>query len=179
MNPIARSSFALRGGMTDMIATYRFRAAASYGRRAVSLATILALATLAVGCSGEKPPLPPSVVVTSRVPTTWPTPQARAQSDDPTIVAARFSSLDVPLGDLWSGDIVASTNAATVVLHTNLFDIAAKRVAAGRFHYEVRVYDLPAFLVRPYALHVIARTVSGREAIMLVPFRIGGRTAHV
>ncbi len=85
----------------------------------------------------------------------------------------------MPLGDLWSGDIVASTNAASVILHTNLFDIAAKRVAVGRFHFDVRVYDLPAFLVRPYALHVVARSVTGRESTMLVPFRIGGRTARV
>jgi hypothetical protein len=161
-----------------MTATYRFGAAASYGRRALAVATLGTIASLASGCSGEKPPLPPNVVVASHVPATWPTPQARGQSDDPTIVAARFSSLDVPLGDRWSGDIVASTNARSVVLHTNLFDIAAKRVAAGRFHFDVRVYDLPAFLVRPYALHMVARNAAGRETTLLVPFRIGGRTAR-
>lgn len=135
------------------------------------------IATFVAGCSGEKPPMPPSVVVASRVPATWPTPQARARNEDPTIVAARFSSLDIPLGDMWSGDVITSTNTQGVVLHTNLFDIAAKRVAVGRFHFDVRVYDLPAFLVRPYALHVVARSDAGRETTMLVPFRIGGRIA--
>lgn len=161
-----------------MIGTYRVGAAASYGRRALALATLGATASLASGCSGEKQPLPPNVIVASHVPAIWPTPQPRGRSDDPTIVAARFSSLDVPLGNLWSGDIVASTNARSVVLHTNLFDIAAKRVAAGRFHFDVRVYDLPAFLVRPYTLHVVVRSDAGRETTMLVPFRVGGRTAR-
>ncbi len=79
---------------------------------------------------------------------------------------------------MWSGDIVASTNARSVVLHTNLFDIVAKRVAAGRFHFDVRVYDLPAFLVRPYTLHVVVRSDAGRETTILVPFRVGGRTTR-
>ncbi len=147
-------------------------APASYGAALRVLAATLALA--ATGCAGERPTLPSSVTVGSGAATIRPVEPAAAGAA-PHIVAARFSSLDVALGERWTGDIVTSTDAIAVDLRTNLFDIVARRVARGRFHFDVRVYDLPAFLVRPYALHVVARAASGRETTLMVPFRIAGR----
>jgi len=134
---------------------------------------VASFALLAAGCVGERPPLPASVTVGTGF--AAPRPVENTSGAAPQIVAARFSSLDVPLGAPWSGDIVTSTDATAVDLRTNLFDIVARRIAAGRFHFDVRVYDLPAFLVRPYALHVVARAAGGRETTLMVPFRIAGR----
>lgn len=60
-------------------------------------------------------------------------------------------------------------------MKTNLFDFDMPRSAPGRFHFAIHMLDLPAFLVRPYALHVVAHDAAGRETTVLVPFRIHGR----
>ncbi len=143
--------------------------------RAVAVAAV-ALLGLA-GCGGDPPGVPANVTLAAPRAAALPTPPARTLADTAQIVAARFSALDVPLGTTWRGDVVVSTNVSHVALRTNLFDVAARRVAAGRFRFAVRVYDLPAFLVRPYALKIVASTAAGRETTLVVPFRIVGRTA--
>lgn len=135
-------------------------------------------ALVLVACSGERPDVPSNVVVADRVPSGFATPRATASDVEPAIVAARFSTLDVALGELWHGEVVTSTNVRNVALRTNLFDVAASRVAPGRFRFLVRVYDLPSFLVRPYVLHLVASTAAGGEASLAVPFRIAGRVAQ-
>ena len=89
-------------------------------------------------------------------------------------MGARFSSLDIELGQDWDGDIVTSTSVSRVVLHTTLFDIAANRTAPGRFHFLQHVIDDPAFIVRPYLLNIIATDADGRTTTLTVPFRMRG-----
>lgn len=89
-------------------------------------------------------------------------------------MGARFSSLDIELGQDWDGDIVTSRGVAHVVLHTTLFDIAANRTAPGRFHFLQHVIDDPAFIVRPYLLNIIATDAKGRTTTLAVPFRMRG-----
>lgn len=117
--------------------------------------------------------MPANAVVGEKIPVSWSAPAAKLGTD-PTIVGARFSSLDVELGQDWDGDIVTSRDVAGVDLHTNLFDIAASRTSPGHFHFLQHVIDDPAFIVRPYALEVIAKTGDGRASKLIVPFRLRG-----
>ena len=87
----------------------------------------------------------------------------------------RFSSIDVRPGTVWDGDIVTSTNTASLEFQTNLFDFSAPRSQLGRFHFTLRLVDVPAQMVRPYTLRVIARNTAGDVSQVDVPFRISAR----
>jgi len=130
------------------------------------------LATLSA-CSFMPAEPPANAIVARTTPVAWKA-VATKPGADPSIVGARFSSLDVELGQDWDGDVVTSTGVATVVLHTNLFDIAATQTAPGRFHFLEHVIDDPAFIVRPYAVDIIATDAAGRTAKLIVPFRLRG-----
>jgi cytochrome oxidase Cu insertion factor (SCO1/SenC/PrrC family) len=75
----------------------------------------------------------------------------------------------------WDGDIVASTNTASVEVGTNLFGFSAPRTRPGRFHFNFHVIDVPALFVRPYVLYVKARNTAGVVSETDLPFRISGR----
>lgn len=154
--------------------SYRFGTNASYAKRAFAV-TFATIAIALVGCSEERPERPKVVSVGERLPPNWPLPQRARPAPGPQIEALRFSSLDVALGSRWDGDAVVSLDTTSVHVKTNLFDFSMPQTSPGRFHFAVDLLDVPAFLVRPYALHVIARNRGGAEATLLVPFRIHGR----
>jgi cytochrome oxidase Cu insertion factor (SCO1/SenC/PrrC family) len=118
---------------------------------------------------------PKSLLVATRPPANWPRPPLAAIAAPPEIVALRFSSLEGRPGTVWDGDIVTSTNTASLEFATNLFNFSAPRTQPGRFHFSFRLVDVPGALVRPYVLHVIARNTAGEARQVEVPFRISGR----
>src|SRR5579875_3489983 len=147
MTPVKRSSVALRGG-----------------------------ASCISDCAPAPKTIAKNVFVGEALPAAWPTPRVLPVDALPQIQAMRFSSLDVPLGSDWSGDFVASTNTASIeVLGTNIFSFSVPRPRMGYFHFDFHIIDVPAFFVRPYSLHVIARNTAGVESEIDVPFRISGR----
>lgn len=111
----------------------------------------------------------------ARLPANWPQPHAAAVGAPAEIQALRFSSLDARPGTVWDGDILTSTNTASLEVTTNLFDFSAPRTRPGRFHFTFRLVDVPAGMIRPYTLHVIARNTAGEAAQIDVPFRFSGR----
>ena len=115
------------------------------------------------------------LLVAARAPADWPQPREVAISAPPQIQALRFSSLEARPGTDWDGDILTSTNTASVEIGTNLFDFSAPRGQAGRFSFHFHIIDVPALLVRPYVLHVTARNTAGEASEIDVPFRIGAR----
>ncbi len=154
--------------------SYRFPRRASYNF--VSLLLLgTAVGLVLGGCSEERPPVPAAVFVGTSLPRNWPAPSAAMRQGAPQIRALRFSTLDVALGSEWTGDAVASLETTRIDVKTNLFDFTMPQTAPGRFHFAMHMLDLPAFLVRPYALHVIARGPNGHQTTMVVPFRIHGR----
>jgi cytochrome oxidase Cu insertion factor (SCO1/SenC/PrrC family) len=130
------------------------------------------------GCVQALPTAPKLLSVGARVPAGWPRPLAAAIDAPPQIQAIRFSSADAQLGTVWDGDVVASTNTASVEFATNLFDFSPPRTQPGRFHFRFRMIDVPTTLVRPYVLHVIARNTAGVLSEVDLPFRIAGRSAQ-
>ncbi len=115
-------------------------------------------------------------MVADRLPAGWPQPRSLAVAAPPEIQALRFSSIDVRPGTVWNGDVVTSTNTASLEFQTNLFDFSAPRSRPGRFHFNLRLVDVPALFIRPYVLHVIARNTAGDVQQIDVPFRISARS---
>jgi cytochrome oxidase Cu insertion factor (SCO1/SenC/PrrC family) len=139
--------------------------------------TALIASLVLAGCVQALPPKPNSLFIAAETPKNWPAPQRASIAARPAIQALRFSSLNVRAGTDWDGDVVTSTNTASLEIGTNLFDFSAPRQQPGRFHFHFHVIDLPALMVRPYTLHVIARNTAGDESEVDVPFRISGRNA--
>ena len=74
--------------------------------------------------------------------------------------------------DLFAGEVITSSNVASVELRTNLFSVNASKTRAGHFVFNAQVLDLPSIFIRPYNLRVIARNTRGDETEEDVPFRI-------
>jgi cytochrome oxidase Cu insertion factor (SCO1/SenC/PrrC family) len=123
------------------------------------------------------PSRPNLLVVAAHPPANWPQPQRADVAAPPEIQAIRLSSLDAKAGTDWDGDILTSTNTASVEVGTNLFDFSAPQTQPGRFHFHFHLIDVPAPLVRPYTLYVTARNTAGQVHQVGIPFRISGRTA--
>lgn len=119
--------------------------------------------------------MPANVIVAERAPADWPTPLIAAPNALPQMQAIRFSSVDVALGTDWSGEIVASSNTASIEITTNNFDFSVPRPEIGHFAFRFHMIDVPAFFVRGYPLRIIARNTAGTPVEEDVPFRIRGR----
>jgi cytochrome oxidase Cu insertion factor (SCO1/SenC/PrrC family) len=138
--------------------------------------TALIASLVLAGCVQALPPKPNLLLVAARPPANWPQPHRAAVGAPPEIQAVRFSSLDARAGTDWDGDILTSTNTASVEVGTNLFDFSAPRTELGRFHFHFHVIDVPALMVRPYVLYVKARNTAGQIDQIATPFRISGRS---
>jgi cytochrome oxidase Cu insertion factor (SCO1/SenC/PrrC family) len=139
--------------------------------------TALIAATVLAGCVQALPPKPNLLVVAAHTPAGWPAPREAAISAPAQIQALRFSSLEARPGADWDGDILTSTNTASVEVGTNLFDFSAPQHGAGHFAFHFHIIDVPALLVRPYVLHITARNTAGDATVVDVPFRIGARNS--
>lgn len=117
------------------------------------------------------------LTVAAHVPGDWPRSRVAGVTVPPQIQALRFSSLNVRAGADWDGDIVASTNTASVEVGTNLFDFSAPRTRPGHFHFRFHIIDVPELFVRPYVLYVTARNTAGVAQRIGLPFRVSGRSA--
>jgi len=101
-----------------------------------------------------------------------PAPAAAQPEAPPRILAMAFSSDEVRRGRNWSGEIVTTTNVASVEVRTNLFSINVPRRRYGDFRFSLRVFDVPPIFIRAYRLRVIARNAAGRSIEEDLPFRI-------
>lgn len=127
------------------------------------------LAALA-GCSARTVRIPPNATFgDSRA---LPAPVQAPNDALPRILAMRFSAADVRRGQDWSGQIVTTTNVASVEVRTSLFSIDVPRTSFGRFAFRLHVLDVPPIFIRAYQVRVIARNSAGTEAEEDFPLRI-------
>lgn len=84
----------------------------------------------------------------------------------------RFSGDEIRRGQTWSGEIVTTTNVASVEVRSNFFSIDVPRRDFGRFAFTLRVYDVPPVFLRAYRIRVIARNSAGQAVEEHFPFRI-------
>jgi hypothetical protein len=138
----------------------------------------IAVAAL-VSCASGQPAIPPNTYVGERVPPgAWPTPRPVLVTAPAEIQAMHFSSLDVKLGNDWSGEFVANTSTASIEIATTEFDLSVPRPRMGYFRFRLHLLDAPPFFVRAYQMRVIARNTAGHQTMSVLPFRIRGRDAH-
>jgi hypothetical protein len=123
-----------------------------------------------IGCATHATPVPANVSFGGTV--SLPAPAVALNSAPPRIVAMHFSSNDVRRGQTWSGQIVTTTNVASVEVRTNLFSINVPRRNFGRFAFDLHVFDAPPIFIRGYRVRVIARNSAGAAAEEDFPMRI-------
>jgi hypothetical protein len=122
------------------------------------------------GCASHAVAVPANVSLGGRA--LQPAPAVAANDAPPRILAMHFSDGVVQRGQTWSGQIVTTTNVASVEVRTNLFSINVPRRDFGRFAFELRVFDVPPIFVRAYTVRVIARNSAGAQTEEDFPFRI-------
>lgn len=127
-------------------------------------------AVLLAGCASHVTSVPANATFGARP--ALPAPNLAAPNARPRILAIWLSGNDVRRPENWSGEIVTSTNVASVEVRTNLFSIDVPRRAFGRFAFRLHVFDVPPIFIRAYDLRVIARNAAGAEAEEDLPFRI-------
>ncbi len=127
------------------------------------------VAVLLAGCASQPTDVPPNVSIGLAK---LPAPRLEPNNAPPSILAMRFSSLNIRRGQRWSGAFVAGTDVASIEVRTNLFSINVPHRSPGRFSFSVNVLDVPPIFVRAYRLRVIARNSAGDEYEEDLPFRI-------
>jgi hypothetical protein len=133
--------------------------------------TVRTLAAVSLaGCTAHAAAIPANVSFGGVA--TLPSPVAAANAAPPRIVAMHFSADDVRRGHTWSGNIVTSTNVASVEVRTNLFSLNVPRRAFGTFAFDLHVFDVPPIFIRAYRVRVIARNSAGTAAEEDFPLRI-------
>lgn len=128
------------------------------------------LALLLAGCAAHATAVPANVSFARTG--ALPPPAVAANDAPPRILAMRFSAPQVRRGQTWSGEIVTTTNVASVEVRTNLFSINVPRRDFGRFTFDLRVFDVPPIFIRAYTVRVIARNSAGEAVEEHFPFRL-------
>lgn len=127
-------------------------------------------ALLLAGCASQTAAVPANISFSGTP--SLPTPAAAANDAPPKILAMHFSGDEVRRGQTWSGQIITTTNVASVEVRSNLFSINVPRRNFGRFAFTLRVFDVPPIFVRAYQIRVIARNSAGQAVEEHFPFRI-------
>jgi hypothetical protein len=127
-------------------------------------------ALLLAGCASQTAAVPKNITFSGA--SSLPAPAVAANDAPPKIIAMHFSADQVNRGQTWSGEIVTTTNVASVEVRSNLFSINVPRRTFGRFAFALRVFDVPPIFVRAYLIRVIARNSAGEAVEEHFPFRI-------
>lgn len=91
----------------------------------------------------------------------------------PQIVEVQIPSTTVTGGELVSGDVIASSNVASVVVAVAGQMRPMQKIAPGHFRLAVTAPRLPFFLRnRTYSLEIIARNSNGVSVTQWLPIRI-------
>ena len=124
------------------------------------------------------PTIAPSVAPTPEsatpAPTPTPTPAAAVAAPDarPQIVNVALSKTTVHGGDTVAGEVVTSTNVASVEVRIAGFSMSVPRMSPGHFALSYTVPNVPFFLHKTYDMDVIARNSRGDAATTSLPITV-------
>jgi hypothetical protein len=93
-----------------------------------------------------------------------PTPEPTPLNVPPKILAVQLSPSRVKAGDTWNGDIMTTTNVASLEVRTPSFQFNARRIDYGEFNFSIRVPSIPPQSRRLYAVVFTARNPRGIAA---------------
>lgn len=131
---------------------------------------LLLLAGPLAGCSARID-VPENVIVGPRPAQMRPGPELDFAAP-PAIAQIWLSSLVLQRGTNWDGQIATSTNAASIEVRTDSFSFSVPRVRSGIFAFSYAIPDLPPYLRRHFALHVVARNAAGDKFDESLPIEI-------
>jgi len=90
----------------------------------------------------------------------------------PRIIALHLSNEVVSGGQTITGEVVTTSNVASVEARIANFSIGVPRVAIGRFSLSYVVPNVPFFLHNTYPLTLVARNARGAQATRVVPITV-------
>lgn len=117
--------------------------------------------------------VPLNLTVSEKQPIVWPSPPVAAPNAPPQIVRIWFSTLKIEPGSWFDGEILVSTNVASVEVRTAAFSINSTHVAPGVYRFHTHVLELPPLSRRhSYELYIIARNTPGAAFVEEAPLRV-------
>jgi len=93
-----------------------------------------------------------------------PTPELAVASAAPKILAVQLSALNVHPGDTWTGNIITTTNVASLEVRAPSFTFNAERIGYGEFAFSVHAIFIPPIYRRVYTVTFVARNAGGAAA---------------
>ena len=125
-------------------------------------------------------PGPLASVAPATAPSSIPVTTATASADVPSVAAdappqivnVAISKTTVSGGDTVSGEVLTSTNVASVELRIAGFSMSMPKTKPGHFALSYQVPNVPFFFHKTYDMNVIARNTRGDAAKTSVPITI-------
>lgn len=125
-------------------------------------------------------PAPLASVAPTVAPSSIPVTSATASADVPNVAAdappqivnVAISKTTVRGGDTVSGEVLTSTNVASVELRIAGFSMSMPKTKPGHFALSYQVPNVPFFFHKTYDMNVIARNTRGDAASTSVPITI-------
>lgn len=125
------------------------------------------------GCSPKPVSVPLNLIVSEKPPLVWPSPPVAQPNAPPRIVRIWLSTLTIEPGSWFDGEILVSTNVASVEVRTAAFSINSLHVAPGIYRFHTHVLELPPLSRRrSYQLYIIARNTPGAASVEQAPLRV-------
>jgi hypothetical protein len=93
-----------------------------------------------------------------------PTPEPAVAGAAPKILAVQLSALNVHPGDTWTGNIITTTNVASLEVRAPSFTFNAERIGYGEFAFSVHAIFIPPIYRRVYTVTFVARNPGGATA---------------
>ncbi len=90
----------------------------------------------------------------------------------PRILAVAVSRTTVESGDRVSGNVVTSSNVASVEARIGGYAVRLSKVGVGRFALNYTVGPLPWFVHGNFMMNVIAKNARGEVATRAIPFTV-------
>lgn len=116
--------------------------------------------------SAEPSPSPTASPTSAVTPAPSPAPSVPFLEPDaaPQIVAVSISETTLHSGDTVSGEVITSSNVASVEVRIGKIGMSIPKTAPGHFNLTYTVPKVPFYLRKRYEMRVIARNTRGEEA---------------
>jgi len=116
------------------------------------------------GCANHITASPTQTQNPSGIIRALPTPEIAAPDAPPKILAVQLSALHVHPGDTWTGNIITTTNVASLEVRAPSFTFNAEHVGPGEFAFSIHAIFIPPIYRRVYTVALIARNTKGAQA---------------
>jgi hypothetical protein len=170
MAALAGCSHAARGTKPSMPSPARAHALATSVPTPSPASTPSAASTAPV-VTPSAAPLPGAKKTVALVPSPKKVPRLPPEAP-PEILEVQISETEVRPGDSVRGNVVTSSNVASVEARIGGYALSLRKVGVGRFTLTYKVAGLPWFVHGNFTMHVIARNTRGAAIARDVPLTV-------